>query len=183
MTDELEFLRGENARLQRQLAANNISVLQLSSDLLPDDDEIARLLKITNKFDCLRGADPEQVKRAMRYLAFTYRKREPNTEFSVMYFLDECRAFQRRHGYATEVSLHALVAAAVLNDISYRLEPVELGLSLGSQARPQLAWRDVLERGKVLPPAAPKTLATRYSQHQLVRTWHDDGDDEGVNFR
>ncbi len=134
-----EDLAAENARLKNMLRRAGIA--PLTSADMPTEEQATELLRIvTEAHPVLKAADPiealDQFSRAIRFLAYTYRKSEPNTGVMPSYWIDASRDFLSNQGFNGTLTLKPFVAAVIASNICYTALtrfPFDLafGISLG----------------------------------------------------
>lgn len=168
---EIERLQDENARLQRQLSVAGVT--QLPNAEFPSADELAELRSmVLRRYPTTLTCSLDQFERAIRYLAFARRQKEPNKQVYPVFWLDACRDWLRKQGYDTNISLRALVAACVASGVTYTpLDrwpfDVELGLARGDVSKPSSGWKTVLANG-VLPAPTPLDRPRQFIEQQTM---------------
>jgi hypothetical protein len=182
MSDDqrVKELEMELARTKARLRAAG---LEPPSADLPDVSQADELLALAEQWPKLRPTDQEPQHRlhfrnAVRYLCYVRRTGDLNSTYSLSFFLDGANAWLRQYQVQGGTSLRAFAAAALVSGIkTSRFDrfpyDVEVGIGLGTAAKPSNGWRSILTAGKL-----PEALALRRplppEQRQLVRRAGDD---------
>jgi hypothetical protein len=166
--EQVRLLQAENARPQRQLSL--ASVAQLTRADFPNQDEIDQLLRLVEaaypnlKYphvtEVLIAEHRDQFCRAIMYLCYASRSREPQIKYGATFWIDNCSQWLRDQAYETTMTLRPFCAAIVASGVAFSpltRYPFDMAfaLALGTVSQPSSAWRDVLRDG-VPEPVEPK---------------------------